>query len=97
MSGYTNAMSGASITSHWLTTSKIQIDFSFLVDFIDQLSADVSSKIAILRSKKSAMSIADMFDLQMAMQKLTQFSETSNSVIAAMNTSITSMARNMKG
>jgi len=43
------------------------------------------------------MSIADMFDLQMAMNKLQQFSEMSTAVIAAMHTSINSMARNIKG
>jgi hypothetical protein len=43
------------------------------------------------------MSIADMFDLQMAMNKLQQFSEMSTSVLSAMNGSINSMARNVKG
>ena len=46
------------------------IDFSVLVDTMNLLTAIAKSKIAIIRSKKSAMSIADMFDLQMAMNKL---------------------------
>jgi len=70
--------------------------FSFLVDSINELTAVAKSKIAVIRSKKSAMSIADMFDLQMAMNKLSQYSEMSTSLISSMNTSINSMARNMK-
>lgn len=93
VSGYGFSSTGSAGTA----SPKQAIDFSYLVNFIDILSQNVKSQIAILRSKGSAMSIADMFDLQMGMQKLTQFSETANSVIAAMNTSITSMARNMKG
>ncbi len=73
------------------------IEFSPLVDTIEQLSLNAKSMIARIRSKRSAMSIADMFDLQMAMNKLSQFSEMSTSVIAAINTSISSVNRNLKG
>ena len=41
--------------------------------------------------------IADMFDLQMSMTKLNQFSEMSTSVVSAMNTAINTMAHNVKG
>jgi hypothetical protein len=80
-----------------LTTTKGSVAFKVLVDEIEQLTAMAQSKIAQIRSKGSAMSIGDMFDLQMAMNKLQQFSEMSTSVISAMNTSINSMARNVKG
>jgi hypothetical protein len=80
-----------------MTTGKGAVDFKVLVDQIEQLTAMAKSKIAQIRSKGSAMSIGDMFDLQMAMNKLQQFSEMSTSVISAMNTSINSMARNVKG
>lgn len=80
-----------------LTTQKTAVDFKVLVDEIEHLTALAKSKIAQIRSKGSAMSIGDMFDLQMAMNKLQQFSEMSTSVISAMNTSINSMARNVKG
>lgn len=75
----------------------VSILFSYLVDEINRLSAQAKSKVANIRSKGSAMSIADMFDLQMAMNKLSQVSEMSTSVIGAMQTSIISMARNVKG
>lgn len=73
------------------------VSFSVLVDEIERLTQVTKSKIAQIRSKRSAMSIADMFDLQMAMNKLTQFSEMSTSVISAMNSSISTLNRNIKG
>lgn len=81
----------------YIVRSRVQIYFETLVDTIETLSTVVKSKIAMIQAKKSAMSIGDMFDLQMAMNRLSQFSEMSTSVIAAMNTSINSMARNIKG
>jgi len=81
----------------WLANPQLGFQFSALVSTISDLTAVAKSKIAVIRSKKSAMSIADIFDLQMAMNKLTQFSEMSTSIISAMNTSIGSVARNMKG
>lgn len=85
----------------WLGTGapgggQIGVEFSFLVDALGELTAIAKSKIAVIRSKKSAMSIADMFDLQMAMNKLSQFSEMSTSVVSATNTAANSVARNMK-
>jgi hypothetical protein len=73
------------------------IEFSPLVDTIEQLSLNAKSMIARIRSKRSAMSIADMFDLQMAMNKLSQFSEMSTSVVAGINSAIASVNRNLKG
>ena len=87
----------ASITSttKWLSDRK-GVTFSVLVDMIEDLTQIAKSKIAMIRSKKSAMSIADMFDLQMAMNKLSQFSEMSTSVISAMNSALITLARNIK-
>jgi hypothetical protein len=80
-----------------ILSTKAGVDFSVLVDEIEVLTQQAKSKIGNIRSKGSAMSIGDMFDLQMSMNKLQQFSEMSTSVISAMNTSINSMARNVKG
>jgi hypothetical protein len=90
---WTSAATGATAG---FGSSGVSVLFSFLVDEINRLSAQAKSKIDTIRSKQSAMSIADMFDLQMAMNKLSQFSELSTSVISSMNTSAGSIARNMK-
>jgi len=95
MGGFADPWAGAQITAGYLS-KKQQVSFSFLVDMIEQLTTTAKSKIARIRSQKSAMSIGDMFDLQMAMNKLSQFSEMSTSVISAMNTAVNSMARNVK-
>jgi len=79
------------------TSIKQAVDFDVLISTIEELTGMAKSKIALIRSKRSAMSIADMFDLQMAMNKLSQMSEMSTSLISALNTAIGSMARNVKG
>lgn len=96
--GYTptpDPWASISPTTKWLADRK-GVSFSVLVDMIEDLTQIAKSKIAMIRSKKSAMSIADMFDLQMAMNKLSQFSEMSTSVISSMNSALSSMARNIK-
>jgi hypothetical protein len=78
----------------YLSTKK-GVSFSALIAAIEDLTAVAKSKIAMIRSKRSAMSISDMFDLQMAMNRLSQLSEMSTAVISQMNTSIGSMAKNI--
>jgi len=77
------------------TTTSVQ--FTKLIDFISSLSDDASQMIAQIRSKKSAMSVADMFQLQMAMNKLSQSTEMSSGMVAAINGAISAINRNLKG
>ena len=83
----------------YLSTDKLNsaVTFTPLVNMIQELGIDVKGKIASIRGKKSAMSIADMFDLQSAVQKLAQFTEMSSSVLSSINGSLSTMSRNMKG
>jgi hypothetical protein len=83
------------ITTGWLEKKVQNIEFSPLVDMIEFLSVQAKSQIAKIRSKKSSMSVADMFDLQMSMNKLSQFTEMSTSVVSAINTSISTINRNL--
>lgn len=76
--------------------SRVQVNFNQLIIAIDNLSTIAKSKIATIQAKGSAMSIGDMFDLQMIMNKLSQFSEMSTSIISAMNSAIQAMSRNIK-
>ena len=92
--GY-DTVSGGTTTA--FKDTKVGVGFTPLISEIERLTLQAKSKIAAIRSKASAMSIGDMFDLQMAMNKLQQFSEMSTSVISAMNTAIGSMSRNVKG
>lgn len=87
----------SSLGAGYLQNKVSSINFSPLVDMINSLGIDVKSKIVSIRSKKSSMSIADMFDLQAAVQKLSQFTDMSSSVVASINGSIGNLSRNMKG
>lgn len=83
------------ITTGWGEKKVQNIEFSPLVDMIEFLSVQAKSQIAKIRSKKSSMSVADMFDLQMSMNKLSQFSEMSTAVVSAIHTSIGAINRNL--
>jgi hypothetical protein len=85
----------AGVGGAYFTAEKKGVSFSALVSAIEDLTAVAKSKIAMIRSKRSAMSIADMFDLQMAMNRLSQLSEMSTSVISGMNSAINTMAKNV--
>jgi hypothetical protein len=86
----------ASSSPAYLAGNTPNIEFSPLVQMINFLSQQAVSMIAQIRSQQSSMSIADMFSLQMAMNKLSQFSEMSTDIVSAVNTSALSMARNIK-
>ena len=67
-----------------------------LIDEMRRMSDAVKRKIDALAEKKDAISISDMFEMQMMMNKLSQLSEMSTGIVSATNTAIASMARNVK-
>ena len=93
---FTGSLGGAKGALTLTDKSRIGIVFGDLARAIDNLSSVAKSKIASIQAKGSAMSIGDMFDLQMIMNKLSQFSEMSTSIMSAMNTAINSLSRNIK-
>lgn len=97
MTNQWNSMTTPAGGTGWMGQHTNNVQFSQLVEMIDYLSGLAVSKIAGIRSKKSAMSIADMFDLQMSMNKLTQFSEMSTSVVSGVNSAQNSIVRNISG
>lgn len=82
----------------WGETGKSDIIFfSDLSKRIDEYSAIVKSMVGSIQAKTSAMTIADMFDVQAAMNKLSQFTEAASSLIAGLNTMAQAVSRNIKG
>lgn len=81
----------------FFTTQKSGFDARVLSELIDSTTKVVKEKLQLIKDNGSSISIADMFDLQIMMNRLSQFSEMSTSVLAAANNSIQSMARNVKG
>jgi hypothetical protein len=72
-------------------------DINFLIGVVNDATISAKTKLQLLQARRSSISIADMFDMQMLMNHLAQLSEMSTSIVSAANTSISSMARNVKG
>ncbi len=77
----------------------IQSGFGVQTLFKVVTDATISAKTKLLeiKNRRSAISIGDMFEMQMLMNHLSQLSEMSTNVVAASNAAISSMARNLKG
>ena len=71
-------------------------DPSALLEQVARQTEAVRNKLDELRGMGDQISIVDMFEMQMLMNKLSQLSEMSTSVISASNAAIASMARNVK-
>lgn len=62
-------------------------------------NATISAKTKLLQiqSRRSSISIGDMFEMQMLMNHLAQLSEMATGVVSASHSAIMSMARGVKG
>lgn len=67
-----------------------------LFSLINTATLSAKQKLLEIQQRRSAISIADMFEMQMLMNHLSQLSEMSTSVVSSSNTAISSMARNVK-
>lgn len=67
-----------------------------LFSVINDATVSAKTKLSAIKSQRSAISIGDMFEMQMLMNHLSQLSEMATSVVSASNSAISSMARNLK-
>lgn len=76
----------------------IQSGFSVKALFavINDATISAKAKLSSIKSRRSSISIGDMFEMQMLMNHLSQLSEMSTSVVSASNSAIGSMARAIK-
>lgn len=79
--------------------SYIEEGFSvdFLISIVNDATVSAKTKLELLKARRSSISIADMFDMQMLMNHLSQLSEMATSVVSASNSAMQSMARGVKG
>ncbi len=63
-----------------------------LFSIVNDATASVKAKLSRIKDMKSAISIGDMFEMQMLMNHLSQLSEMSAGVVSASNTAINTMA-----
>lgn len=68
-----------------------------LFKVVSDATVSAKAKLLEIKNRRSAISIGDMFEMQMLMNHLSQLSEMSSNVVAASNAAISSMARNIKG
>lgn len=80
-----------------MSQDRTEFSMSALINIVDNATISARTKISAIKERRSAISIADMFEMQMLMNQLSQLSEMVTSVVSAANTSIGSMARNVKG
>lgn len=72
------------------------ISISQIFSFVSAQTDVVNAKLTALQAAGSSISISDMFEMQMKMNRLSQFSEMSTAVVSAASTAISSIARNVK-
>lgn len=77
----------------------VQSGFSVkaLFAILNDATASAKAKLLQIKNNRSAISIGDMFEMQMLMNHLSQLSEMSTSVVSASNSAIQRMAQNVKG
>jgi hypothetical protein len=68
-----------------------------LFKVVSDATVSAKTKLLEIKNRRSAISIGDMFEMQMLMNHLSQLSEMATNVVAASNAAVTSMARNIKG
>lgn len=78
-------------------TDREAFDIETLIRVVTDATESAKNKLDDIKARQSAISIGDMFDMQMLMNHLSQLSEMSTSVVSASNTAILSMSRNVKG
>lgn len=72
------------------------INVNTIYTFVSDQTEVVNSKLTALKAAGSTVSITDMFEMQMKMNRLSQFSEMATAVVSAAGAAIQSVARNVK-
>lgn len=68
-----------------------------LFSILNDATNSAKVKLLQIKNNRSAISIGDMFEMQMLMNHLSQLSEMTTSVVSASNSAIQRMAQNVKG
>jgi len=68
-----------------------------LFALINDATVSAKTKLLEIQNRRSAISIGDMFEMQMLVNKMNDLDELSTTITSSINDAITSMARNLKG
>jgi len=88
-------MSSPTVKVDAVTAGAEGVKYENMFDVLQQATMAVKNQMESLAGR-SNISIVQMFELQMRMNKLSQLSEMSANVLSSMNGSINSMARGIK-
>ena len=80
-----------------LPVEKSGFPIASLIGLVQDATEAAKQKLESMRGANSEVSITQMFEMQMNMNKLSQMSEMATATVQACNTAIASMARNVKG
>lgn len=99
MAGPSGQNQSQSPNVYGLPTDGVQARFqvSQLFDIVNTAVLSAKGKLSRISQNRSSINIGDMFEMQMLMNKLSQVSEMATNVVAAGQTAVMSMARNVKG
>ena len=71
-------------------------DVNALFHIVSDATLSCKIKLVEIATRRSSISIGDMFEMQMLMNHLAQLSEMATSVVSSLNSVIQDMARNVK-
>ena len=78
------------------TTARSGFGMTDLVKTVNDANLSALAKLTAIKAAGSTISIANMFDMQLIMNRLSQYSEMTSAVVSAANQAISGMARNIK-
>ena len=96
MSNQSSNFSAASINMSG-TNRQSGFQVQALFGLLTNATISAKTKLLEIQSRRSSISIGDMFEMQMLMNHLAQLSEMATGVVSASNSAIMSMARSVKG
>ncbi|MGM0439572.1 MAG: DUF5407 family protein [Chlamydiota bacterium] len=70
--------------------------FKDMIDIVGSATTQAKDKLDEIKDAGSSVSIAAMFDMQLFMNRLSQFSEMSTSVMAGAHQAVVDITRNIK-
>jgi len=94
-----SALASASLSSSATLAQRQASYFTLnaLLDLVTQVANDAKTKLNDMSAHREAISIGDMFSMQMLMNHLGQMAEMSSAVVDALNQAIIDMQRDVKG
>ena len=79
-----------------MATPRQALDFASMIDIVEAQHKVVQDKMDGIKERKESVSIGDMFEMQMLMNKLNQLAEMSANLMSATHSATLSFARNVR-